>query len=329
MGKDIEMKKLISIVAPMYNEEMLAHEYCKETLKIMRELHDMYDFELLLVNDGSKDRTYAIMLEEQRMHPKEISTICLSRNFGLEGAVNAGIRKASGDAVVVMDADLQDPPRVIPEMIKKWENGADIVVGSRISRSSDGFWKKFGANSYYKVLDWFSGKLKLEKSAANFRLLSRNAIDHVLELQEANSVFRVVVPYVGMKTDIVGYDRDKRFAGKTKYSLKSMVPYALDSITGISVEPLRKIVCFLPIMAVLFCIFLFGAICSIGMWKAICLIGMMMSVFSFFFFLPLTIMAEYIAQIMIEVKGRPMSIIYRYQPCENARNKGLIREEIE
>ena len=172
-------------------------------------------------------------------------------------------------------------------------------------------------------------EVKTRKSAANFRLLSRNAIDHVLELQEANSVFRVVVPYVGMKTDIVGYDRDKRFAGKTKYSLKSMVPYALDSITGISVEPLRKIVCFLPIMAVLFCIFLFGAICSIGMWKAICLIGMMMSVFSFFFFLPLTIMAEYIAQIMIEVKGRPMSIIYRYQPCENARNKGLIREEIE
>ncbi len=321
MGKDREMKKLISIVAPMYNEEKLAHEYCKEMLAMMQDLRDQYEFELLLVNDGSKDDTYAIMLDEQRMHPEEISTICLSRNFGLEGAVNAGIRKASGDAVVVMDADLQDPPEVIPEMIKKWENGADIVVGSRISRNSDGFFKKLGANTYYRMLHLFSGKLKLEKSAANFRLLSRKAIEQVLEMKEANSVFRVVVPYIGMKTDIVGYDRDKRFAGKTKYNLKSMVPYALDSITGISVEPLRKIVYFLPMMVLLFGISLFGGVFAAGIWRDVCVVAMVMSVFNFFLFLALTIMAEYMAQIMIEVKGRPMSIIYQYYPCENARKK--------
>ena len=127
-------------MAPMYNEETLAHQYCKETLEMIKK-NDKYDFDIILVNDGSKDNTYSIMLEEQRSCPDIITTICLSRNFGLEGAVNAGIRKAAGDAVVVMDADLQDPPALIPQMIEKWEQGADIVIGSRVKRSNDNFLK--------------------------------------------------------------------------------------------------------------------------------------------------------------------------------------------
>lgn len=315
------MKKLISIIAPMYNEETLAHEYCKETLAMTETLKDKYDFEIVLVNDGSKDNTYAIMLEEQQAHPNEITTICLSRNFGLEGAVNAGIRKAAGDAVVVMDADLQDPPTLIPEMIEKWENGADIVVGSRVKRSNDNFFKKFGANCYYKVLDALSGKLKLEKSAANFRLLSRKALNQVLELPEVNSVFRVVVPFVGMKTDIIEYDRDKRFAGKTKYNLKSMIPYALDSITGISVEPLRKLMYFIPLMAIAFIASLLGLILGAVAWKPACLVIMVLSVMFGFGFIALAVVAEYVAQIMIEVKGRPISIIYNYTACENVKGR--------
>lgn len=315
------MKKLISIIAPMYNEESLAREYCKETLVMTEALKDKYDFEILLVNDGSKDNTYAIMLDEQQKHPEEISTICLSRNFGLEGAVNAGIRKATGDAVIVMDADLQDPPALIPEMIRKWEAGADVVVGSRVKRSNDNFFKKFGANCYYKVLDSLSGKLKLEKSAANFRLLSRKALNQVLELPEVNSVFRVVVPFVGMKTDILEYDRDKRFAGKTKYNLKSMIPYALDSITGISVEPLRKIMYFIPIMMIAFIASLFGLVFATSQWKPACLILMILSVMFGFLFIALSIVAEYVAQIMTEVKGRPISIIYDYEPCKNVKRR--------
>lgn len=315
------MKKLISIVAPMYNEETLAHEYCKETLAMTEGLKDKYDFEILLVNDGSKDNTYAIMMEEQQAHPREISTICLSRNFGLEGAVNAGIRKASGDAVVVMDADLQDPPGLIPQMIKKWEDGADIVVGSRVKRSNDNFFKRLSANCYYKVLDGLSGKLKLEKNAANFRLLSRKALNQVLELPEVNSVFRVIVPFVGMRTDIIEYDRDKRFAGKTKYNLKSMIPYALDSMTGISVEPLRKIMYFLPLMVILFVAALIGLIFAPGGWKPACLVLMIVSMLFGFLFIAMSVMAEYMAQIMMEVKGRPISIIYDYTPCENAKGR--------
>ena len=315
------MKKLISIVAPMYNEETLAHEYCKETLAMTEKLKDKYDFEIVLVNDGSKDNTYKIMLQEQQEHPNEITTICLSRNFGLEGAVNAGIRKALGDAVVVMDADLQDPPLLIPEMIAKWENGADIVVGSRVKRSNDNFLKKFSANCYYKVLDGLSGKLKMEKSAANFRLLSRKALNQVLELPEVNSVFRVVVPFVGMKTDIIEYDRDKRFAGKTKYNLKSMIPYALDSITGISVEPLRKIMYFIPIIGIIFIMSVLGLVFATAEWKPACFVIMVLSVLFGLGFIALAVIAEYIAQIMKEVKGRPISIIYNYIACENAKGR--------
>lgn len=315
------MKKLISIIAPMYNEETLAHEYCRETLAMADSLKDNYDFEILLINDGSKDNTYAVMMEEQKAHPKEISTICLSRNFGLEGAVNAGIRKAAGDAVVVMDADLQDPPALIPEMIKKWEAGADVVIGSRVKRSNDNFFKKFGANCYYKVLDGLSGRLKLEKNAANFRLLSRKALDQVLELPEVNSVFRVVVPFVGMRTDLIEYDRDKRFAGKTKYNLKSMIPYALDSITGISVEPLRKIAYFLLVAVISFFSSLAGVIFASNAWKPACLVLMAVSVLFGFVFIGMSVIAEYVAQIMTEVKGRPISIIYDYTPCENVKGR--------
>lgn len=315
------MRKLISIVAPMYNEEKLAHKYCEETLKMSENLKSNYDVEIILVNDGSKDSTYEIMLDEQKKHPDEISTVCLSRNFGLEGAVNAGIRKAAGDAVIVMDADLQDPPALIPEMIRKWEDGADIVIGSRIKRSNDKFFKKAGADFYYKVLNMLSGKIKLEKSAANFRLLSRKALNQVLELPEVNSVFRVVVPFIGMKTDIVEYDRDKRFAGKTKYNLKSMIPYALDSITGISIEPLRKLKSLIPLDCACFVIALVGMIVCHDYWKMLWSTAFVGSIFTGIILVALAVMAEYIGQIMIEVKGRPTSIIYSYIPGKNVEKR--------
>lgn len=315
------MKKLISIIAPMYNEESLVQTYCEETMKSLESVADQYDYELVLVNDGSKDQTYAKMLEQQQMHPNNITLVCLSRNFGLEGAVKAGVEKAKGDAVIVMDADLQDPPSLLPEMIHKWENGADVVVCSRVKRSSDSLFKKFTANCYYKILDSLSGKLKLEKSAANFRLLSRKAVDTFLTLPESNGVFRVMVPYVGMKTEIVEYDRDKRYAGKTKYNLKNMVPYALASITGISIEPLRKIFWFIPLDFLLFIGSIIGMLITQDIWRAMWCIILVLSVLFGLLFVAVLIIAEYVGQIMLEVKGRPLSIIYEYSPCEVAKER--------
>ena len=313
------MNRLISVVAPMYNEEALVDAYCKEVLAVAKTLSAKYDFEIILVNDGSKDRTYELMLEEQKKHPAEITVVCLSRNFGLEGAVNAGVTKAQGDAVIVMDADLQDPPSLLPEMIEKWEAGADIVVGSRIKRSNDSLFKKAGAGLYYKVLNSFSGKLKLEESAANFRLLSRKAVDQIKELPEVNGVFRVVVPYVGMKTDIVEYDRDKRYSGEKKYNLKSMIPYALDSITGISVSPLRKIMWFVPLGLMIMVGAVLGFLFSTAEWKPAWLVVIVLVFLFVLGMIALSVMAEYIAQILLESKGRPASIVYEYIPCENAK----------
>lgn len=315
------MKKVISVIAPMYNESSLVHEYCAEMLKIASKIEEKYYFEIILVNDGSKDDTLDIMREEQMKHSKEISIVCLSRNFGLEGAVNAGLRKAKGDAVIVMDADLQDPPTLIPNMIEKWENGYDVVVCSRIKRSNDSFFKKFTAKLYYKILDSLSGKLKLEQSAANFRLLSRKAVVQILALPEVNSVFRVVVPYIGMKTAVIGYDRDKRFAGETKYNFSKMLPYAMDSITGISIEPLRKIVYFMPVSVIIsafgLCMFLSNSGFLSHIYLVLFLVGICFSMF----FVGIAVMSEYIAQIFKEVKGRPSSIIYEYLPADCVKER--------
>ncbi|WP_196603714.1 glycosyltransferase family 2 protein [Pectinatus haikarae] len=311
------MKKVISVVAPMYNEEKLVQEYCKTTLNTLAAISNIYNVELLLVNDGSKDKTYEKMLLMQQKYMDKISIINLSRNFGLEGAVSAGLKKAKGDAVVVMDADLQDPPALILEMVKKWENGMDIVVASRIKRSNDTLFKKLSAGCYYKVLNFLSGKLKLEKSAANFRLLSRRAVQQILELPEVNRVFRVIVPFIGMKTAVVEYDRDKRFAGKTKYKFASMLRYALDSITSISIEPLRKIVFMAMISFVITIITLLGVLFTQYPWNIACFIVTIVSFLFTLLFMVLTIIGEYIGQIMIEVKKRPTSIINEYLPWQH------------
>lgn len=305
-------RKLISIIAPMYNEEKLVEEYCNEVYKIIKEIQEKYEVEVLLINDGSEDKTYEKMLKMKEKYSGYIKIFNLSRNFGLEGAINAGLKKSLGDAVVVMDADLQDPPRVILDMIKKWENGADIVVGSRIKRKYDNLFKRITAKIYYKILDLLSGKLKLEKSAANFRLLSRYAVNELLFLPEVNPVFRVTVPFIGMKTDVVEYSRDKRYAGKSKYKIGSMIRYALDSITGISIEPLRKIV-WLPIFTFIMCIifFIIGLFIEDTDWFKFILMISSLLFCTTLIMICLALLAEYIGQIMIEVKRRPMSIIYK------------------
>lgn len=316
------MKKLISIIGPMYNEEALVSTFCEETLRAMEAISDRYDIELLLVEDGSRDGTYEQMKAVRARFPDAISLLRLTRNFGLEAAIQEGMRAASGDAVVVMDADLQDPPVVILEMIKAWEQGADIVVGSRSGRPNDSFFKRSTAHLFYKVMDSLSGKLKLEDSAANFRLLDRKAVTRLLELPEVNGVFRVLVPYLGMTTSVVAYERDRRFAGETKYKLMSMIRYALDSLTGISIEPLRKIG--LAGVVSVFCV-----VASVGLvfvtpptWTAPLLVCAVLSLqFSLLFFV-LAVIGEYLGQVHIESKRRPIALPYEFQSSgSSARRK--------
>ena len=254
----------------------------------------------------------------QEKFPREIGVVCLSRNFGLEGAVDAGLRAATGDAVVVMDADLQDPPDVILEMVDKWEQGYDVVSAKRIKRKNDNLFKRASADFFYFVQDKLSGKLKLERNAANYRLLSRKAVDMLLSFPEVNRSFRVLVPYAGMRSTFVEYERDKRYAGKTKYNLSSMVHYALDSLTGVSTEILRKIGWLVPIFALLSAVALAGMVFGN---RELFTVIFLVSISDMLIFAGLSLIAEYIGQIMVEVKGRPTSIIYDVVPSGNARKE--------
>ncbi|MET3106071.1 glycosyltransferase involved in cell wall biosynthesis [Oxalobacteraceae bacterium GrIS 2.11] len=315
------MKKLISVIGPMYNEEALVAQYCEETVKALAPLTDRYDLEIVLVDDGSRDGTLDQIRKARAQYPEVVTVVQLSRNFGLEGAIHAGLRAATGDAVVSMDADLQDPPEVILKMVQAWENGSDIVVGSRAGRPNDGIFKRFSAKVFYSVLDSLSGKLSLEQDAANFRLLDRKALETLLALPEVNSVFRVVVPFLGMKTTSVPYERDKRFAGETKYQLKSMIRYALDSITGISIEPLRKIPAAAGLSLLMAVASAVGMLLMPGEWKPALLVCTVTSMLFSLLFLVLAVMAEYLGQVFVEVKGRPTSIVYDFQPSGSSRKK--------
>ena len=315
------MSALISIIAPMYNEEQVCPLYIEETMKVVKKLEPKYRVEIICVNDGAKDNTLNEMFKAQAKYPDNVGVINLTRNFGLEGAVNAGLKTATGDAVIVMDADLQDPPELILEMVKKWETGADIVVASRETRTNDTFFKRTTANIYYKLLDSLSGKLKLEKSATNYRLMSRRAVDTVLSLPEVNTYFRVNVPFIGMKTERVSYNREERAAGVTNYDFEKLVRCALDGLTSISIEPLRKVMLTIPLMFVLLAASIIGALCTTGYWSILLGITAIISFFFLLLFIVLFIMCEYIGQIMTETRHRPTSLIYSYSPSKNSEKK--------
>ncbi len=310
-----QVKKLISIIGPMHNEEGLVSTFCEEAMKALGSISERYDIELLLVEDGSRDSTLAQMEAVRARFPETISVLRLTRNFGLEAAIHEGMRFASGDAVVVMDADLQDPPAVVLEMVAAWEQGADVVVGSRSGRPSDGLFKRLTARIFYNVMDSLSGKLRLEESAANFRLLDRRAVSKLLEFPEVNGVFRVLVPYLGMKTSVVSYERDKRFSGETKYKLMSMVRYALDSLTGISIEPLRKIGV-AALISLLVAVLTLGSLCFVpSSWMAPLVVCAVLSLQFSLLFVVLAVIGEYLGQIHIESKRRPMALAYEFHPC--------------
>lgn len=245
------MKK-ISLVIPMYNE----HEMVKLLFKVLDEkiiqpLSSKYDIEVVAVNDGSKDNTLELLKEEQN-NRSYIVIVNLSRNWGQEPAVRAGLLTAKGDCVIPMDADLQDPPEVIPQLLEMWENGYDVVNAVRTSRKKDSAFKRNTAGIYYKYLDKISPKIKLPNNVNNFRLLDRRVVDEINALTESNRVLRIEVPFVGFKTGTVEFARQERAEGKTHYPVSAMIDLAKNSIVSISVKPLE-----IPLRLTFFLCFLF------------------------------------------------------------------------
>lgn len=205
-----------SIVVPLYNEEEVILESFKRLKQVMDKTGESY--ELLFVNDGSQDKTEELAAKLANEH-KEVKLISFSRNFGHQIAITAGMDAASGEAIVVIDADLQDPPEVILQMIEKWKEGYEVVYGQRIKRKGETFFKKFTAKLFYRILKSMTS-VDIPVDTGDFRLIDRKVCDAMKSLTEKNRYVRGLVSWVGFKQCAVTYVRDERFAGETKYPLK-------------------------------------------------------------------------------------------------------------
>ena len=306
------MKK-ISLVIPMYYEEQVAEECYKRVTKVLKDLND-YNYEIIFINDGSKDKTLEI-LENLAKTDDNVKIISFSRNFGHQAAVTAGLKYVSGDAIIIMDADLQDPPELIPDMLEYWKNGYEVIYGKRKKRDGESAFKLFTAKVFYETLNKLSD-VEIPKDTGDFRLVDKKVVDVINQLPEHNKFLRGLFSWVGFKQYAYEYERKERFAGKTKYPLKKMLKLAKDGILGFSTKPL-KIVGGLGIISVLIsiAILIYAILSFTYKWNSLTpgwtSIMCTMTFLGGVILLSLWMMGEYIARIYDETKQRPEYIIDR------------------
>ena len=229
------MNKLLSLIVPVFNEEEVLPVSYARMSAAMQALTG-YDYEIIYVNDGSRDGTMKQLRAIAKEH-KEVRVISFSRNFGHQLAVTAGMDNARGDALIIIDADLQDPPEVIAELVKAWENGADIAYGKRLKREGETVFKKLTAFCYYRLLNAMSA-YHIPLDTGDFRLLDKKVADVFLKMREHNRFLRGMSGWMGFDAVPVEYVRHERQAGKTKYTLKKMLRLAFDGILGFSYKPM-------------------------------------------------------------------------------------------
>lgn len=309
------MKKTatLAIIIPCFNEEEILPKSIKSLNAVFNRLLKgnliTPQSKLVFVNDGSKDNTWQIIEQAHKKYP-HINAICLSRNFGHQEALLAGLYNTKADAYVTIDADLQDDVNVISKMLKAYYDGSDIVYGVRNRRDTDSFFKRNSALLFYKLMKALG--VELVANHADFRLLSSRAVTSMSDFKEKNLFLRAVVPLIGYKSSEVYYDRKKREAGETKYSLKKMILFALKGISSFSAVPLHLItlsgviISFISFLLMLWTVFAYFNNSTIVGWASL------MSAVTFFSgitILFMGIIGEYIASIFIEVKNRPTYII--------------------
>jgi len=298
-----------SIVVPLYNEEEVITECHRQLSEAMADCDGEY--ELIYVNDGSRDKTMA-MAREIAVNDGHVKIISFSRNFGHQTAITAGMDKASGKAVVVIDADLQDPPRVILEMIAKWKEGYEVVYGKRTKRKGETVFKKATAKIFYRTLNSMTD-VDIPADAGDFRLLDRKVIEALKTLPERSRYVRGLVSWVGYRQTAVEYVREERFAGETKYPLRKMLKFAADALTSFSQKPL-KISMALGLLfsfasIVLFIFEILNAVFKYNVQVGLlCLFGLLLLTNGVVLIM-LGIIGQYIGRIYDEAKARPLYII--------------------
>jgi len=302
-------KPFISIICPCYNEEKVVDYFLKSITEILAQSKKSY--EIIFIDDGSSDNTLDVLIESKKSY-ENIKILKLSRNFGKEVALTAGIDTAIGETVVPIDVDLQDPPEIILEFIKKYEEGFDVVLAKRVDRTSDTFAKKFSAEAFYRFHNKISD-INIPNNVGDYRLMSRKVVDEIKKLPESQRFMKGIFAWIGFKTATIEYKRESRIAGETSFNGWKLWNFALDGITSFSTVPLRIWLYIGVVLASLS--FLYGSIIIIktlifgidspgyaSMLTVVLFLGGVQ-------LMGIGILGEYIGRIYIESKNRPVYII--------------------
>ena len=292
----------------MYYEEQVALEFYNRLTAAVS--GKSFDYEILFVNDGSKDKTEQI-LRELAEKDKKVKVINFARNFGHQVAVTAGIYNAVGDAVVLIDADLQDPPELITKFVEEWEKGYQVVYAKRLKRKGESFFKKVSAKYFYKILNFLSDT-DIPKDTGDFRLMDRCVVEVFKLMPEKHKFIRGMVSWIGFDQTYIEYERDERFAGETKYPLKKMLKFALDGILSFSTKPLKIVTgiglltVILSFFVLLFALYMKFSGQSQSGWASLMVV---VTFFSGVQLLSVGILGEYIGRIYDETRNRPAFIV--------------------
>ena len=308
-----EQKKILSIVSPVYNEAENLGEFYSRVINATDNLN--LEIEIIYINDGSQDSTIDI-ITKQRQIDNRITIIDLSRNFGKEIALTAGLDYSSGEAVIVIDADLQDPPELIPKLVEKWREGYDVVNAKRIKRKGESLLKKVMSYIYYRLLFYLSD-INVPKDTGDFRLLNKNALDALLKLREKHRYMKGLFVWVGFKQKEIEYEREARFKGKTKWGFFSLFNLAFDGLTSFSIMPLRlaSTIGFLSALIGFFygAVIVFKTLFFHEPVAGFTSLVVLVTFFGGIQLLSIGIIGEYIGRIFNETKNRPLYVVKNIQ----------------
>ncbi|MCA0172213.1 glycosyltransferase family 2 protein [Bacillus sp. RAR_GA_16] len=319
---------LISIVAPAFNEGNGLVPYYEEIKKMLDQT--FYSFELIFVNDGSSDQTLEV-LKEIKKSDERIGIINLSRNFGKENAVKAGLDHARGEAVVVMDADLEHPPHVLLEMLDQFGKGYDVVFTRAVDRKGQNYIRKKLSSTFYDVINKIAGDgISFRTGDKDFILLSRKAVNALLDLNEYNRFSKGLFKWIGFNSTEVTFEQGERLEGESKWSIKKLAHYSIDAITSFSFVPLRfSSYMGMIVSSISFIYMIYIIVDTIVNGSSVAGFPTLVTLILFLsgvILISLGIMGEYLARIFIEVKKRPIYLIEEYQPSEEVYNKRTYSE---
>lgn len=311
--KNDEEKKLVTILVPAYNEEEVLH-LLYHRLKNIMDTNTNYNFEILFVNDGSKDNTLNT-IQKLRKNDKRICYVNLSRNYGKETAMMAGFDYSKGDCIIILDADLQDPPELIPQMLEYWEQGYDDVYARRRSRKGETFFKKFTSKMYYSILQLVT-KIEIQKDTGDFRLLDRRCVEALKQIRESQRYTKGLFSWIGYNKKEILFDRDPRAAGKTKWNYGKLINLSIDGLTSFTTAPLRlaavigilvSLIGFIYMLVIILKTLVFGA--DVAGYASTLVVILFLGGIQLIF---LGVIGEYLGRAFYETKERPLYFIDRY-----------------